>query len=160
MKNKIVQKANIEYHTKLADIYDKSQSHFKTENQKQVRKLIKIYSRRTGGKRLLDLGCGTGFILSLAQPYFKELYGVDITPAMLDLAKSKFKSAKKIKLIKASSEHLPFENSFFDVITGYSFLHHLPSLVPALKEAFRVLKRGGIFYSDLDPNYYFWRSIK
>ena len=157
-----VQKANIEYHTKLADTYDKSQPHFRIENQRQIKKLMKKYSQKTSGNRLLDLGCGTGFILFLAAPYFKEIYGVDITPAMLDLATSKLKKQKtaKVNLSLAESEHLPFRNSFFDVITGYSFLHHLPALSPTLKEAYRVLKRGGTFYSDLDPNYYFWQAIK
>lgn len=160
MKNKIIQKANIEYHTKLAKDYDSNQPHFRAENQKQIKKIMAKYSRRTSRKRLLDLGCGTGFILSLAQPYFYQLYGIDITPAMLKLAKSKFKNVKKIHLIQASSERLPFESSFFDVLTGYSFLHHLPSITLTLKEAFRVLRKGGIFYSDLDPNYYFWQAIK
>jgi len=160
MEKKNALKANIEYHTKLANIYDDSQPHFKIENQKQIKKLMKLYSLKIGAGRLLDLGCGTGFILSLAMPYFNELYGIDITPAMLDLAKFKFKKVKKIKLIQASSEHLPFRNSLFDVLTSYSFLHHLSSIGPTLKEAFRVLKKGGIFYSDLDPNYYFWQAIK
>lgn len=36
----------------------------------------------------------------------------------------------------------------------------MPSIGPTLKEAHRVLKKGGIFYTDLDPNYYFWKAIK
>lgn len=161
MRKESIQKANIDFHTKLAEYYDE-QPHFSDENQKQVKKLMKKYSAKTTGKRLLDLGCGTGFILLLAQPYFKELYGIDITQAMLDLATSKFKKQKikNIELSLESSDKLSFPDSYFDVISAYSFLHHLPSLLPTLKESYRVLKKGGIFYSDLDPNYYFWRAIK
>lgn len=154
--------ANIEYHTKLARGYDKTQPHFRQENQKQVKKLMEEYSKKTSGKRLLDLGCGTGFIIFLAKSYFTELYGVDITPAMLDLATKKIKNKKQknIKLSLQSSDNLSFPNNYFDVVTAYSFLHHLSSPLPTLKEVYRVLRDGGIFYSDLDPNYYFWQSIK
>ena len=161
-KKKVVEKANVVYHTTLANNYEKTQPHFRKENKKQVREILKTYSKRTAAEKVLDLGCGTGFILSLAQPYFKKLYGVDITPAMLKIASKKFKKEKieNIQLIKTSTEKLPFNDSFFDVITAYSFLHHLDSVTPTIKEAYRTLKKGGIFYSDLDPNYYFWDAVK
>lgn len=154
--------ANIEYHTKLADIYDESQPHFKLENQKIVDNILNTLSKKTSGQRLLDMGCGTGFILSLARKHFKELVGVDITPAMLKKARIKFEGNQKnikIKLIEASTDDLPFKDNYFDVVTGYSFLHHLSSLTPTLKEAYRVLKNGGVLYTDLDPNYYFWEIV-
>lgn len=150
--------ANIDYHTKLVKIYEKSQPHFRPENQKKVKKLLKLFARKTGGKELLDLGCGTGFILELAHPYFKKLVGIDITPAMLKAAEKKFKKKKldhKIELVESSTDKMPFSNNSFDVITGYSFLHHLSSPIATIKESYRVLKKEGIFYSDLDPNYYF-----
>lgn len=154
--------ANIDYHTALVEIYDESQPHFRKENKEKVSQILKRIALKTGGKRLLDLGCGTGFIMELALPYFDEVYGVDITPAMLDEARKKFakKKGKKIELIESSTDKMPFKNSTFDVLTGYSFLHHLSSILPTLKESYRVLKKGGIFYSDLDPNFYFWQAIK
>ena len=161
-KKSLVQEANIRYHTKLAETYDKTQPNFNPENVIQVRTRLEKFAKTTSGKRLLDVGCGTGFILSLAHSYFEELYGIDITPAMLDLAAIKFKeeNVNNIKLIQASSDELPFPDSYFDVVTGYGFLHHLPSLLPTFGEIYRVLKDGGIFYSDLDPNYYFWETMK
>jgi len=161
-QTKDVEEANIRYHTTLAKEYDRTQPHFKPENQKQVETILKELSERTGGKSLLDLGCGTGFILFLAHPYFQELHGVDITPAMMEQANLKFKQAniKNVKLCQASTDSLPFSDFYFDVITGYSFLHHLPILLPTLSESYRVLRKGGVFFSDLDPNFYFWDAIK
>lgn len=160
-KKELVQEANIRYHTKLAETYDQTQPYFRLENVVQVRKRIEKFAKITAGKRLLDLGCGTGFIPSLANPYFEEVYGIDITPAMLDMAAVKFSKQKvyNVKLVKASSDKLPFPDSYFDVVTAYSFLHHLSALRPTLKEVFRVLKRGGVFYADQEPNYYFWKSM-
>ena len=88
--------ANIDYHTKLVKIYEKSQPHFRPENQKKIKKLLKLFAQKTGGKELLDLGCGTGFILELAHPYFKKLVGIDITPAMLKAAERKFRRSNKL----------------------------------------------------------------
>jgi ubiquinone/menaquinone biosynthesis C-methylase UbiE len=157
----IVQKANILYHSKLAETYDQTQPQFSPENVIQVRSRIENFAKITNGKRLLDVGCGTGFISSLSHSIFEEVHGVDITPAMLEIASSKFKKqcVKNVTLKQASSDDLPFTNQYFNVAVAYGFLHHLPSLFSTFNEVYRVLKSGGIFYSDLDPNYYFWESM-
>ncbi len=158
---KAIEQSNIVYHTQLSKNYDKTQPHFNRENVIQVQSRLKEYSQKTGGKRLMDLGCGTGFILEIAKPYFKELYGVDITPSMLKIAEDKFKNVKgkTMKVILANSDEVPFGDKHFDVVTANGFLHHLPDLYPTFKEAYRILKNGGVFYSDQDPNYYFWQSM-
>jgi len=156
-----IERANIIYHTQLSETYDLQQPHFKPENVVQVTARIKKFSFQTSGQRILDVGCGTGFMLKLARPYFMELYGVDITPAMLAKAKNKFKNDRsgKIHLDLSSSEDLKFADRHFDVVSAYGFLHHLERIEKTLSEAYRVLKKGGIFYSDQDPNYYFWKSM-
>lgn len=161
-RKEAVYKANIYYHTELADTYDKTQPHFRQENVAQVRRCIKKLAKITKGKGLLDLGCGSGFIFSLSYSYFKGVYGIDITPVMLKKAAYKVKKKKisNVKLIQAISDNLPFKESSFDIVVAYGFLHHLPSLSRTFKEVYRVLKKGGIFYSDQDPNYYFWQDIK
>lgn len=157
-----IKEANIRYHTVLSKTYDQTQPNFKEENVAQVRKRLKRLAEETGGKRLLDIGCGTGFMLTLAAPFFDEVYGLDITPAMLDLAKIKIseEGLNNVKLVLAPSEKLPFDDSYFDVVTAYGVLHHLPYLARTFRESRRVMKPGGVFYSDEDPNYYFWAAIK
>ncbi len=161
-RKKAVTEANIRFHSHYADTYDEVQPHFKPENVEQVVAKLKTLARKTGGNRLLDIGCGTGFISHLAVPFFTEICGVDITEAMLDNARAKFEKdkIKNVKLFLASSEKLPFPDGHFDVVTAYGFLHHLPTLEPTLKEVSRVLKEGGILYTDQDPNFYFRESMK
>lgn len=158
---KEIERSNIIYHTKLSKTYDQTQPYFKKENTEQVAARLKDLSSRTSGRALLDLGCGTGFMLTLAKPYFKELHGIDLTPSMLKIAESKFKNVRgrKVVLQTGNTESLPYPSGQFDVVTANSFLHHLHQLLPTLKEACRVLKKGGIFYSEQDPNYYFWESM-
>lgn len=151
-----IKRANIEYHTKMADSYDKEQPHYRPENVKRVEGIIKDLSERCNHRSLLDIGCGTGFILNIAKKYFDWVVGIDITKATLDKVDL---SGGNIELELAESSNMPFENETFDVCTAYSFLHHLPELPLTFKEVFRCLKREGLFYADAEPNYYCWKGI-
>ncbi len=51
------------------------------------------------------------------------------------------------------------ESGTFDVVSAYSFFHHLEDMGPVLAEAFRVLRSGGCLYVDLEPNRHFWENI-
>jgi len=151
-----IKRANIEYHTKLAENYDKEQPYFSLENTSRVDDVLRRLSEEYGNDTLLDIGCGTGFILSIAKKYFKKVIGIDITQAMLD----KVDTTGNVELRIADSSHMPFGNRSIDVCTAYSVLHHLPSLMPTYREIFRCLKVGGAFYADGDPNYYCWRELR
>ena len=107
-------------------------------------------------KRMLDLGCGTGFLLNLSHDLFDTIDGVDATPAMLarvDLTPG------NITLHQGVVEHVPFDDNTFDLVTAYSFLDHLADHVAVIREAYRVLKPGGMLYVDLIPNRAFWNGV-
>ena len=148
--------ANIAVHTRVASRYNSSEPHFRPENQEKVKGILRDLSQRCGGGKLLDLGCGTGFILKLAQEYFTELHGVDVTQAMLDQVDT---TSGKIHLHNAQAEALPFPSETFNLVSAYSFIHHAKDYMLVLKEAARVLKPGGICYVDLEPNKLFWEAI-
>ena len=148
--------ANIKFHTALADTYDQTQPHYKPENLARVERILADLAKKTGGESLLDLGCGTGFIINIAKKYFNRVVGVDITPAMLDRIDTK---GGQIELHLADTGKLPLPSDGFDVCTAYSFLHHLYDLGPTLSEAYRCLRVGGFFFSDQDPNHHYWRLM-
>jgi len=148
--------ANILYHTALADVYDRDQPHMSEENSARVRGLLQDYAELYGNNALLDVGCGTGFILRLSKGIFKRIVGVDITPKMLDKARA----INAVEVYEAASDKMPFSDGQFDVITAYGFLHHIEDLMPTLREIYRCLKKGGLFYADQDPNYYCWRALR
>lgn len=148
--------ANVEVHTRMADSYNSKEPHFRPENQDKVRaRLLDVRNRVSGGK-LLDIGCGTGFIIHLAAPIFDEIHGVDITPAMM--AKVRL-DAGNITLHQAFAENLPFEDNSFDAVSAYSFIDHVQSPPKVLAEVSRVLKPGGVLYIDLAPNRLFWEAV-
>ena len=144
-----VKKANIEYHSKMADEYDTTQPHFSPDNILRMERIIPRLSERSRGKGVvLDVGCGTGFLMKISEKYFAEVYGVDISHRMVE----KIPKSRKLVSLLADSENLPFRDNFFDVCMSYSFLHHLYDLRPTLKEIYRVLKPGGIYFNDQDFN--------
>jgi SAM-dependent methyltransferase len=155
-----VLQANVYIHTSLIDLYD-DQPHFRPENKRKVSEIlaglrVAVAPTVSGKSKLLDMGCGTGFLLALAEPLFDELHGVDITPAMLEKVDL---SSGKISLHCGPVEQTPFENDAFDLVTAYSFMDHLFDLQPFLAEVFRVLKPGGRFYADQNANRAFWEAV-
>jgi len=149
-----IKKANIEFHSRLASKY-REQPFFRPENLRRVRSLLSSMAAETGGGRLLDIGCGTGFIFDLGHDLFAQLDGIDITPQMLDLVTPRPNVRTRI----AAAEALPFEDATFDVVTMYSVLHHLPDLASALHEARRVLRPGGILYADESPSRHYLDAL-
>lgn len=154
MDQKIVD-ANILVHTAMAATYDASEPHFKPENKAVVRKHLEHLRAKTG-PRLLDIGCGTGFIIGIAKDLFAQIHGVDITQAMLDRVD---RSGGDITLHRSVAEKTPFPDNHFDAASAYSFIHHLTDYAEVLKEVHRVLRPGGAFYIDLDPNKLFWQAM-
>jgi SAM-dependent methyltransferase len=150
-----VVRSNIEVHTRMADSYE-LEPHFRPENRDKVRRNLLRVAERVGTDRMLDIGCGTGFVISLLADTFREIHGIDPTPAMMAKVDT---TAGNVTLHEGVAEELPFEDASFDLVTAYSVLHHLEDHRPALAEAARVLKPGGVLYVDLEPNRAFWRAI-
>jgi len=156
-KNEEIIRANIAYHSALAETYNKEQPYFKQENVERIDALLKSLALEFGNNSLIDLGCGTGFIINIAKKYFKQVVGVDITQEMLDRID---KSGGNIKLYRSDTANIPLKSGCSDICTAYTFLHHLGELKPTFIEAHRLLRKGGIFYADLEPNYYYWEMIR
>jgi ubiquinone/menaquinone biosynthesis C-methylase UbiE len=149
--------ANIAVHTAISEEYN-TDSHWRPENIKKVRdRILKIVSRLPDKNRVLDMGCGTGFLINLTHDLFKRVDGIDITDAM---TKQVDLSPGNIYISNQAAENTTFEDNLFDLITAYSFLDHAFSLEDILKEAYRLLKTGGYFYADLNPNRQFWSKLK
>jgi ubiquinone/menaquinone biosynthesis C-methylase UbiE len=139
-------KANIEYHEKFLDSYDKL-PHFNKESIERVKSILHKLASRSKNGQLVDIGCGTGFMLHIARPFFRKIHGVDICRQALKRA-----YVNGTSLWQCSSEHLCFGDNSVDAVTGFSVLHHLYDIEPTLREAYRILKAGGFVYFDDEPN--------
>jgi ubiquinone/menaquinone biosynthesis C-methylase UbiE len=92
---------------------------------------------------LLDVGCGTGTLLSLINTrYDAQIAGVDLTPKMLNIARIKLGDDADLKV--ADSEDLPFEDNKFDMVICTDSFHHYPHPENVLNEIRRVLEPDGM----------------
>ncbi len=93
--------------------------------------------------RLLLPGFGTGLDLDFLPPQ-AQITATDLTPAMLDRAKSRAAStALQIDWQLADAQSLPFDDAHFDAVAMHLILAVVPQPQLALQEATRVLKPGG-----------------
>lgn len=89
---------------------------------------------------VLDLGCGTGQLLSCISAPGVELAGIDIASQMI--AQSRRKLGEQADLREGDVEQLPWEDESFDLVLSTLAFHHYPNPGLVLKEAARVLKPG------------------
>ncbi len=102
----------------------------------------------TPGLRLLDAGCGPGSItLGLARAVDPgETIGLDLSSESIAAARAAGTASGvgNVRFEVGSVYDTPFEADTFDVVFFHAVLQHLDEPVPALVEAARVLKPGGI----------------
>ncbi len=115
------------------------------------RELEKLNSKE--GRRLLDLGCGAGFLAnSLAtrlDPHFWSIEGLDASGPALEVAKSQAVRAAEscpVSYTQGDARKLPFEDASFDAVCAMDFLEHVEDPAQILAEVSRVLKPGGLFF--------------
>lgn len=98
---------------------------------------------------ILDIGCGTGEILSLISTRKGvTISGIDLSPEMTRIAKGKLGEGADIRL--GDSEELPWGENSFDVVMCIEVFHHCPHPKEVLREMYRVLKQNG-FLIMADP---------
>ncbi len=92
------------------------------------------------GTRLLDLACGPGFVASAARRRGAVARGLDFSPAMLAVARTRDQS---VQFDEGDAEMLPYADAAFDAVVSTVGIHHVPRPLLALREARRVLSDGG-----------------
>ncbi|MDA8336901.1 MAG: methyltransferase domain-containing protein [Peptococcaceae bacterium] len=96
------------------------------------------------GQTILDVGCGTGnYALELAARGL-AVTGVDVSPAMLELAREKARARSvAVSFHAANALKLPFADHSFEAVLSVTALEFVAEPAAALIEAYRVLKPGG-----------------
>jgi ubiquinone/menaquinone biosynthesis C-methylase UbiE len=113
------------------------------QNRKKKKSLYTkaILSTLCPGMKLLDIGCGTGHIVQeLSSSCGGVLfYGLDISSAMIGVAKSNNLSSPNVTFIRGDGTTLPFSELSFDIV-----INRLAEY--SVHEAYRVLQDGGYFF--------------
>lgn len=117
-----------------------------------VRKNAKI----SKDSKILDIGCGFGTFVLVCRMEGYKAYGIDSGNYEIEFAKKRAKKSmpqtgEEIYKI-SNAENLPFADNCFDIVTLWNILEHVTDYRAVLKEADRVLKKGGHIFV-ISPNY-------
>jgi ubiquinone/menaquinone biosynthesis C-methylase UbiE len=98
-----------------------------------------------GGRRWLDVGCGTGTLVDtvLARSNPASVAGVDRSEAYVAHARARITDART-EFRTADAQELPFEDNAFDVAVSGLVLNFVPDKEKAAREMARVVRPGGI----------------
>jgi len=149
LSEEAILKANLLFHNENAEGYDEDPAihHLLSKTgQSLIRECVKYCQDNTDGQVWVDAGCGTGQVMSIAEKFPLTL-GFDISESMATLAKQ-----KGHQTFLGDAYHIPCCSETVDLVSACAVLHHLPDPVKFLKEVHRVLKPGGMLFTDFDPN--------
>lgn len=122
-------------------------------NWLQANRLSQIDAYSTEHGRILDLGCGKGRFLKVANSKGWSVYGQDVTKSQIDAAQDGLNfPVWEGDLVKAG-----FEDGFFQTVTAWHVLEHVADVEELMQEVRRITQKGGVFALEV-PNFGSWQA--
>lgn len=118
--------------------YDKKEAYLNSFEKGQVLDLLGDVT----GKKILDIGAGTGRLAIPLQKKGGEVTACDVSSEMLKVLARK---NRHIETVVGEAESLSFPDNSFDIVTAAFLIVHLKNPTRFFDEVYRVLKDGGVF---------------
>jgi SAM-dependent methyltransferase len=97
------------------------------------------------GQKVLEVGLGSGSDFVRFARNGALLWGVDPTEASVNLINDRLAAESLKAVVRVGDvEALDFGDEFFDIVYSYGVIHHTPDTPAAVRELYRVLKKGGV----------------
>ena len=96
-------------------------------------------------RRILDVGCGTGYLLgrlAARAPGAEVLAGIDAAPAMIEVARAAAADDDRLRFVAGTAERLPWPAATFDLVVSTTSFDHWADQRAGLAECARVLAPG------------------
>lgn len=130
------------YYRFQAPIYDVTRKLFLFKRDNFLRKLSEL-----PGKKILDIGCGTGYSFEILLSFRMEILGLDVSMDMLKIAKNKYSdlvTTPSLQLVVGDCENgLPVRGKMDKIMFSYS-LSMMNNYKTTLDNAYQTLEPGGI----------------
>ena len=123
------------------------------ERWNNKRTLSDLGKTQVAGKRLLEIGVGSGSFLAAARSSGYIVHGCDLSSAVCKNVVTNY----GIEMHQGYIENMPVAHKF-DVIVMRHVLEHVPTPIPFLAQAARLLGEGGVLYLAV-PNVASWETI-
>jgi SAM-dependent methyltransferase len=118
-----------------------------------LRRLLSHWLPPSPGRRILDIGCGTGAMLELLQT-FGQVEGLDFSPQALDHCRRRIGTTVELHE-GAFPDYLPV-GRLYDVITAFDVLEHLANPAVALRRMRRALVSKGMLFCTVPAFQFLW----
>lgn len=118
---------------------EKYQNLWGTLTAKAVQPMLDVLDVKAGGE-LLDVACGPGYVAAAAARRGASATGIDFSDVMVRLARG---THPECTFQTANAEDMPFADGRFSAVAFNYGLHHLDNPMQVLREAGRILQRGG-----------------
>jgi len=113
----------------------------------------------TGSRRVLDVGCGGGFLANYLAASGHRVTGLDASPEALTVAQH-HDASRSVQYVEGDALALPFPDASFDVVCAMDFLEHVAEPERAIAEAARVLRPSGLFFfHTFNRNFLAWLVV-
>ncbi|MBW3014177.1 class I SAM-dependent methyltransferase, partial [Candidatus Woesearchaeota archaeon] len=123
--------------------YRKSKNFF---NSKIDMPAVLSFLKNVKGKKIIDIGCGSGLYTKILRKRGAKMCGMDISKTLLEIAK---KENPGVDFQLASIHKIPFKKNTFDIAISALMLDYVKDWDSAFKEVRRVLKPNGIYIFSL-----------
>ncbi len=132
---------------RIAKRYAKSPVSDEVSYQKKLSQTQAYFTPET---EVFEFGCGTGTTALHHAEYVKHIDAIDISPKMLEIAKSKARVAgvENIYFVTGTIEGFDETVQEYDVVMGHSILHLVEDRLKVLGKVSKMLKPGGVFVSS------------
>ncbi len=122
------------------------ESHHGIHTDEQRDRWLEVLCEWTGdgGRRALDVGCGTGVVSLLLAELGHDVAGVDFAPEMLRRAREKARTTdRSVSFLRGDAEALPVRDDAVELLAARHLVWTLPDPAAALREWRRVVEPGG-----------------
>src|SRR6185503_17033623 len=121
-----------------------------------ARPRLAAIKQRTGGRRLLDVGCATGFFMEAAADEGFDVRGVEFSTVAISLARPDIRD----RIVRGDvNELLSRESETFDVVTAFDIIEHVQNPAKFLQELCEILEPGGVLAISSPDTGHFLRYL-
>lgn len=133
-------------------IYATEQNHWWYRVRRcMVHDILRAYGvPRSDAVNILDVGCGTGLLMTELKEY--NIEGIDVSPRAVAFCKERGLT----NVTEGSAEHIPRPDNQYDVILALDVIEHIKDDLGSLREMKRVLKPGGYLILFVPAFMFLW----
>lgn len=114
-------------------------------DRRRLERLERLLGHGLAGRRVLNVGCGTGGFDVAAADAGARAVGVDADADALAICAAR-RGHGGARYARAAGEALPFRDGAFDLVYCFSVIEHVESVAHSIREMVRVTRRGGAVY--------------